>query len=931
MGEFDFVERPVTARRHRSGVHPMIWISAIMIVLLAGVGGAWWFSSKPVKVMLESVADQDLAEQTLLTINLKALAEGFPAEKLTYRIVSGPPGAKIDAQRGVFTWTPSEVQGPGEFTVTLAAQARNPNPVEGRETFKIIVNEVNLPPAIAEIPTQKVVAGESIRVKLNAVDADSPPQKLTYEIKKGPAGATVDANGVVTWAVPEMSLGGEQNIEVVVRDQADADDQETSAGETIARIQVQVEPPASFVLRFAAELKEAGLQVQKSVGGGPGGFTGKPAILSIEDDDFVTVLEYPSDQAARDDAEQVSEDGQTLFGEPARWKSRTRLFRQGNLIVVYGGTSQRVADAVTAALGKPFVVADASPTNPGPGKKPEPTLDEKLVQALAKLHQQQDLTGKKDYAGVRKIFAEFVAEQNEPLITRLSEQDGASFRQWLDDHQEFREEFLTALTPEDDLAGAWKILQALHAKLPEKLADYGPLAIAIAVTWDRDQNVDHYDDHQRRTHSLMPTRLLGAVENFEYFVDAAGIMQGRAQFLPWEFQVFLVNHKTPRAEREWAASNYVVKRPLYGKCYSDVPYDHEMLRTESRDCQLDGKEYTLANIRQFGGVCAMQADFAARVGKSIGVPAEYVGGEAAGGELHAWVMWVEIKQVSRTGISFTLESHGRYREDKYYVGKLRDPQTGRPMTDRELELRLQGVGLSPTAFRQARLVMRAYPQLRDKLEWTPVQEIAFLNEVIELCPGSELAWQQVAQLARDGRIGGDSNRQMNAMFEKLFRTFASFPDFTWKVFDDLVQFQKNSRQRDKYYERLVQMYEAAGRPDLACEARLKLCNYLLEAGHTKEVIDGLAFTIKRFPEEGRYVPKLLDKLESVCQDVKGANQQLLRFYQEFIPLIPQKRGNEPSPYCMRMLERAIDKFNAAGQLPQAQVFASQLAALKATE
>ena len=356
-----------------------------------------------------------------------------------------------------------------------------------------------------------------------------------------------------------------------------------------------------------------------------------------------------------------------------------------------------------------------------------------------------------------------------------------------------------------------------------------------------------------------------------------------------------------------------------------------MLKTSSKTCKLEGKDYSLPNLRQFGGVCAMQADFASRVGKSIGVPAEYVAGESAGGELHAWVMWVEVKQVSRTSISFSLESHGRYRGDKYYVGTLRDPQTGKGITDRELELRLQGVGLSPVAFHQAKLVMQAYPQLRDKLEWKPAQEIAFLNDVIELCPGNEAAWQQVALLAREGRIASDSNRQMTAMFDKLFRTFAGFPDFTWKVFDDLVQYQKNTKQRNKYYERLVQMYEVGGRPDLACEARLMLSNYLLEEGHTKEVIDGLAFTIKKFPDEGRYVPKLLDKLEQVCLGVKGADQQLLRFYTEFIPMIPPKRGNDPSPYCMRMLERAIEKFTAAGQAPQAQVFAVQLAKLKAAE
>lgn len=925
MGQFDFEERPVTAVRAKSGISPMVWIGGVLGLMLLCAGAMWFFSPKPVNLSLDRVENQTVNEDATLTVTLKSRAEGLAENSWSYGIVAGPPGARIDAKTGVFTWKPNEEQGPGEFPVTVAVQAKGSQPVHDKKSFKIIVNEVNQPPAVTEIPTQKVTSGQTVRVTIKARDTDKPVQVLSYRLKSGPDGAKVDATGLFTWSVPESASAGDQAVEIAVSDA------ETGGAETTASFKIQIEPPASPVLRLVAALKAAGLTVEKSVGVAPPGFTGTTSYFAIGDDELLTVLEYDSDELAREDASQVTDAGQMIFGETAAWKTKTSLFRRDRLIAVYGGTSQRVAKAIGMALGEPFVVADASPTNPKPEKPAEPTVAEKLVQSLVTLQEKQNLTGKKDYLGVRKIFAEFFEQQNELLLTRLAEGDGADFKKWLDDHIDFKEELFTAIAPEDDVAAAWKVLQALHQKSPAKLNEYGQLAIATALTWDNQGNVDHYDDHQRRTHSLMPSGLLGAVENFDYFVESAAIMQGRAQFLPWEFLVYLVNHKTPRAEREWAASNYVPKRAMYGKCYSDVPYDSEMLRTESKVCRLDGKEYTLPNIRQFGGVCAMQADFASRVGKSIGVPAEYVGGEAAGGELHAWVMWVEIKQVSRNSISFTLESHGRYRGDKYYVGTLRDPQTGRGITDRELELRLQAVGLGPVAFRHARLVMLAYPQLRDKLQLKPAQEIALLNELIDLCPGNEAAWRQIALLAKEGRIASDSNRQMTAMFDKLFRTFASFPDFTWKVFDDLVQYQKNPKQRDKYYDRLVQMYEANGRPDLACEARLRLSEYLLEQGHNKEVIDGLSFTIMKFPDEGRYVPRLLDKLEQVCAGVKGADQQLLRFYQEFIPMVPQKRGNAPSPYCMKMLERAIEKFTAAEQAQQAQVYAAQLATLKATE
>ena len=925
MSQFDFNDTPAPIRKPaKKGLSPVTIIGGVVAVAGLGVGAMWMTSSTPAKLTLDRLKNLTCNEGETLKVNLAATAEGLKPGEWTYGIVAGPPGARIDPKTGLFTWTPGEDQGPSEQPVTVGVQAKGPKPAQDKTSFTITVNEVNQPPAIAAIAPQKVTAGETLRVATKATDADKPEQTLIYRLKSGPEGAKVDAAGVFTWSAPEATTTAEQSAEIVVTDA------EKDGAEATVRFSIQVEPPASPLLRLMAALRKAGLAVEQTVGDAPPRFTGDAIHLAVGEE-YLTILEYTTDTSAAEDAAQVTEAGQRLFGEPAEWKSKTSLFRKDNRIAIYSGTSPAGLKAIRGFFGEPFVVAETSKMAPPPVKPVERTVQENLVDSLVHLHEQKNLMGKKDYPGVRRVFSEFFESQNEFLLTKLGEGDGADFKKWLNEHTDFKEEFYTAIAPEDDPAAAWKILQAIHKKHPTKLNDYGQLAIATALTWDTEGNVDHYNDHQQRTHSIMPDGMLGAIENFEYFVDAANVMQGRAQFLPWEFQVYMVNHKTPRPEREWAVANYVAKRPMYGKCYADVPYDSEMLRTESRTCKLDGKEYTLPNIKQFGGVCAMQADFAARVGKSIGVPAEYVGGEAAGGELHAWVMWVEVKAVTRTSISFTLESHGRYRGDKYYVGTLRDPQTGKGITDRDLELKLQSVGLNTVAYRHARLVMRMYPLLKEKLDLQPVQEIAFLNDVIEMCPGCEEAWRQAALMAREGRIATDSFRQMTGLFDKMFRTFGNFPDFTWKVFDDLVQYQKNNKQRNKYYERLVQMYEGSGRPDLACEARLKLSEYLLEDGSTKEVIDGLAFTIKKFPDEGRYVPKLLDKLEQVCGNVKGADQQLLRFYQEFIPLIPQKRGTASSPYCMRMLERAVDKFTTAGQPQQAQVFAVQLAKLKASD
>jgi hypothetical protein len=354
-----------------------------------------------------------------------------------------------------------------------------------------------------------------------------------------------------------------------------------------------------------------------------------------------------------------------------------------------------------------------------------------------------------------------------------------------------------------------------------------------------------------------------------------------------------------------------------------------MLETGSAQAQMNGQDYTLANLRTYGGVCALQADFSSRVAKSLGVPAAYVGGKSAYGELHAWVMWVEVKSVSPKKIGFTLESHGRYRGDKYYVGNLRDPKTGSQTTDRKLELRLHTVGMDTIAKRHADLVMAAYPTLRDQQSFAVNDQFSFMRRVIELCPGNQQAWVSLAAMASDETVQEKHRKQMDGILNQLFQTFASFPDFTWTIFDDLIAFETRLKERIKLYERLVLLYQAAQRPDLACEARLRLTDLLEEDGRAIEGIQGLAATIHVFVDEGRYVPRMLDRIELICQNMDGATPHLLQFYNSFLPKIPQMRGSRPSQYCIEMFQRGIAKFREHGELAAAQLYEAQLMQIQA--
>ena len=73
---------------------------------------------------------------------------------------------------------------------------------------------------------------------------------------------------------------------------------------------------------------------------------------------------------------------------------------------------------------------------------------------------------------------------------------------------------------------------------------------------------------------------------------------------------------------------------------------------------------------------------------------------------------------------------------------------------------------------------------------------------------------------------------------------------------------------------------------------------------------------------------MLDKMEEIAKGLKDSAALLAQFYQGFLPTVPQKRFNSPSPYCMKMYERGIARFKEAGQAALAQPYEAQLAKLR---
>src|SRR5260370_827486 len=134
--------------------------------------------------------------------------------------------------------------------------------------------------------------------------------------------------------------------------------------------------------------------------------------------------------------------------------------------------------------------------------------------------------------------------------------------------------------------------------------------------------------------------------------------------------------------------------------------------------KLAGHDYTLKNLIRFGGVCAQQADFAARVGKSVGIPAVYCSGASSYRGLHAWWTYVTIQKAGADSIQFTLNSDGRFvgfEKDAFYTGNVKDPHTGLNILDRDMERNLNLARHDRLGKPLRTLLLRAYPPLPTKL------------------------------------------------------------------------------------------------------------------------------------------------------------------------------------------------------------------------
>jgi hypothetical protein len=163
-------------------------------------------------------ANAAIPEQAPFTFTATATDADLPAQPLAFSLVGAPAGAAIDGTTGVFTWTPTEAQGPGHYSFTVRVSDGVAN---GDAAIAIDVTEGNAPPVLANIPASATIPEQALYTfTASATDADLPGQTLRFSLVAGaPAGAAIDStSGVFTWTPSEAQGPGDYVVTVHVQD-----------------------------------------------------------------------------------------------------------------------------------------------------------------------------------------------------------------------------------------------------------------------------------------------------------------------------------------------------------------------------------------------------------------------------------------------------------------------------------------------------------------------------------------------------------------------------------------------------------------------------------------------------------------------------------------------------------------------------------------
>lgn len=427
-----------------------------------------------------------------------------------------------------------------------------------------------------------------------------------------------------------------------------------------------------------------------------------------------------------------------------------------------------------------------------------------------------------------------------------------------------------SMTEKDNSERVSRIIQGLYDHDAAGRDVFFNLILAMAVVWDQERPIIH-----DQTGESPPASDPAIEARYDYFKKIYSSNQGKALYPRLDVRAlcFVVDTPAPLSELEWALDNARGSPSGWSRKFNEIKYDQKRIETGSYSWPHG--EYTLASIREHGGICVDQAYYATLTARAHGIPAIFFRGPGRRGG-HAWFAYMKGENQWEMDV-------GRYAYDKYATGHATDPQTNESMTDHDVEYTCEH-SLRSRQFDLARAYAGIAKVLLEAKEHE--QAIACAHRARELAKRYEAPWDiEISAWEQEGKL----ETAVSALDDKA-SFFSRYPDIVMKTREKQAQLLRQMGRKDEADRLLDKLSRRIDedRDDLARQIAKRQINEYMADGDAEGARRKMEKLLESQINERQKVAPMINEYLDLTRET-GQTREAARFLDGYVKQILQLR------------------------------------------
>ncbi len=406
------------------------------------------------------------------------------------------------------------------------------------------------------------------------------------------------------------------------------------------------------------------------------------------------------------------------------------------------------------------------------------------------------------------------------------------------------------LHPNDDLKRVVAILQELKDLDQKNFARFFNLALATALVWDKPPAQIHSQMGPVPGYKLVDYKTIYTALKSKYSERKhySFYLKLKVSDLVYVVHIPLVENDFRRIYDNTRGSDAVASY------YSSIEYSQNRILKNEYTWPVRHGDYSLHNIKTYGGICVDQAYYALMVARKHGIPSIYFSGTGRDGG-HAWVGHLSTPGDWVTDV-------GKYSQGNYTIGYMVHPQTGERVSDKALEL-LCDRKYQTRIYKEMEkfIVIAQFLLSSQELK----QSEKFIDFVISRSSLHEEAWRVkekiIAQTVDPQKIG--LVEFYNKKLQRFRKTLDIYALEHHKLSDLYVQLGEE-KQALKLYKKSIRVY-GDDRVDLVWKATQNQFSFYELTSENKKAKDILEEFIEDNSAEGFLISEALSTYVTFCK------------------------------------------------------------------